>query len=304
MFRRDKAKLGGWPAWCDVPLAGAYAIVSGGGDLPHLEAAADVAVVGGLGTWRLTQGVYRYDSDLFDALWTTPIERVPVEMLYRLPEWCVYLETKGRMAGQLPLRGAFVWLEHDSNTGRSELRALLDAGDMLLLPLILHLSDPMLDVCIDAALGEALRHMPAEPLPAGTWQNAREYMRTLWPPIISLALYLCSVAPDVMDERGAPGMPARPQSRKKDGTIIAASAPKSWVIGSRIGQALRKAAAGERAETGLTHASPRTHVRRAHWHTYLVGTGRASRKLRWLHPILVSAGADLPVTIHPVEEQT
>ena len=42
---------------------------------------ADVAVVGGLGAWRLTQGVYRYDAELLEALWTTPIERVPAELL-------------------------------------------------------------------------------------------------------------------------------------------------------------------------------------------------------------------------------
>lgn len=48
MFRRDKALLGGWPAWCDVPLAGAYAIVSGGQNLPK-TAAGDVAAAGGLG---------------------------------------------------------------------------------------------------------------------------------------------------------------------------------------------------------------------------------------------------------------
>ena len=302
MFRRDKAQLGGWPAWCDVPLSGAYAVVSGGGDMP-VNAVADVAVVGGLGAWRLTQGVYRFDPDLLEALWSTPIERVPTEMLYRLPEWCVYLETPGRGYDELLMQGAFLWLEWDTHPPhRTELRGLLDVDDGRLIPIMLHLEAQHLEACIEAALAESLRHMPPETqLPAGMWQRVKESFRGIWPPLLSLALYLCSEEPDITDERGAPGLPARSRPRKPDGTIIPASAPAAWVIGSRIGNVLRNALRGESA--GGTHASPRAHWRRAHWHHYWTGPKSETQqlKLRWLHPILVAAGSDLPVTIHPVE---
>lgn len=300
-FRRDKSKLGGWPAWCDVPLSGAYAIATAGRD-GILPTGPEVAVIGGLGTWRMTQGVYRYDPDLLDALWTTPIEQVPIEMLYRVPEWCVYLETPGRMAGRLPLLGSFLWLEWDTHPPhRTELRALLDTDDYLL-PLILHLTSATLDTCIDAALAETLRWMPEEQsMPSGTWQDIRSSMREIWPPLISLALYLCSEGPDVMGERGELVLPERPRPRKGGG-IVPASSPCAWVIGSRIGAALRVGLRSESA--GGRHASPRPHVRRAHWATYWTGPKTAPQKplLHWLHPILVGAGQDLPVTIHPVAD--
>jgi Type IV secretion-system coupling protein DNA-binding domain len=54
--------------------------------------------------------------------------------------------------------------------------------------------------------------------------------------------------------------------------------------------------ARERSEAqGGTHASPRAHVRRAHWHTFTRGVGRAERFIKWLPPISVNVGdEDLP----------
>jgi hypothetical protein len=250
----------------------------------------------------MTQGIYRYDPELLEALWTTPVEKIPVELLYRLPEWCVYLETPGRGYEGLSMHGAFLWLEYDVPTGRSELRALLDVEDGQLIPGILHLDQPDLESSIEATLGESLKHMPLDQsLPAGAWQAIRESFRTLWPSLISLALYLCSEEPDVMTERGAAERPTRPRPGKR-GDIIPASAPTGWVIGSRLGRALREAR--ERDPQGGTHASPRGHVRRAHWATYWTGPKSTPQKpvLKWLPPIPVNLQTDdLPATIHPVE---
>lgn len=40
---------------------------------------------------------------------------------------------------------------------------------------------------------------------------------------------------------------------------------------------------------GGTHASPRVHWRRGHWHNVVHGKGRALRKLDWFEPVLVNA---------------
>lgn len=297
-FRRDKKALGGWPDWCDVPLSAAYAIVTAGTD--RQPSNTDASVVGGLGTWRLTQGVYRFDADLLEALWTTPIERVPAELLYRLPEWCVYLETPGRQFSNARMHGCFVWLEWDVNARRTELRTIIDTGDMLY-PLILHLlPGGTLEACLDAAMGESLRNMPTDRnMPAGLWEAARDIMRQVWPGIIALTLYLCSDEPDMTNSAGTAATP-RPPTRRKDGTIIPASAPVEWVIGSRLGRQLRQARSQQ--HQGGEHAAPRPHVRRAHFHHYWTGPKAAGQtlSLRWLHPVLVGAG-DVPVTIRSVE---
>lgn len=47
-FRREKGRgLPDWPDWCWVPVAGAYAVVSGGGSARvAVEAASDISIVG------------------------------------------------------------------------------------------------------------------------------------------------------------------------------------------------------------------------------------------------------------------
>jgi hypothetical protein len=78
-----------------------------------------------------------------------------------------------------------------------------------------------------------------------------------------------------------------------------------------MGAAIRKAKiAIESEDRGGTHASPRPHVRRAHWHTYWTGPRKDPQKrkpvLKWLSPILVNVedGADMPVTIRKVIDPT
>lgn len=319
-FRASRAELGGWPAWCYCPLAGALAIASGGRDITRQpltpNEAAAVSVIGGLAAWRATQGIYRIDPDLLGALWETPLDGdLPAELLYRLPEWCVYVETPGRNTEGLALHGFFAWLECDANDGRGELRILRDApgpdGQALLLPLIVHLGHGTLAACVSAALDETERQARRHGEWNDTMRRVTDYTRVqaqaLLGPIVSLLLYLCSEAAEVRDARGSDRLPRyqRPVQTRRGAKWIPPNAPTTWEVGWRIGAALREAHARERAAPGDgAHASPRTHLRRAHWHTYIMGpksdATKQRRDLRWLHPILVGSGDVVP-TIHRVQ---
>jgi len=60
-FRADRGKgaLPAWPSWCHLPMAAWYAIVSEGkGPLP-LDRTGNVGRLAALGSWRVTQGIYR-----------------------------------------------------------------------------------------------------------------------------------------------------------------------------------------------------------------------------------------------------
>jgi len=150
-----------WPAWCFLPLAGWYAIVSGGGDnrVPP-DRGMDIGRLAAVGTWRYSQGIYRFDPDVFDALWTTPMTGdIPADVLLRLPQWCIYVETPGRQFSDAPLHGFFAHLEWDAGDQRHELRLLLDS-EQILLPVPLHLGDWPLPRAIERALIESTRHIP------------------------------------------------------------------------------------------------------------------------------------------------
>ena len=72
-----------WPDWCFLPMQGAYAILSGGGDrrVP-LDCIHHVGIVAALAAWRVTQGVYRFDPAVAEAVAATPLDgELPTDLL-------------------------------------------------------------------------------------------------------------------------------------------------------------------------------------------------------------------------------
>ena len=304
-----------WPDWCYLPLAAAYAIVSGGGsNRVPLSLAGDVGRLGALMSWRVTQGIYRFDPALFERLIETPVSGdIPHEILYRLPEWAVYVETPGLRYRDSPLYGVFAHLEFDINHQRPELRLLLDA-EIALEPFPLHLGPWSLEESIrrmtDVAKVQGLA--VGASIPAGELVSEA---RPIIEPILSLLLYLCAENAEIGDGQARPANPT-PKRTKSGPRLFAPDRPTTWDVGVRLGAALRRAYhASETAGDG-THAGPRPHVRRAHWHGFRSGAmkredgspiaaGDREFKLRWLPPIPVNQDdvSDLPATIRPVKGQ-
>jgi hypothetical protein len=99
-FLADRGRdVPSWPRWCFLPLAGWYAIISAhiGRNRIGPDRAGDIARLAALGTWRYSLGVYRFDQAVYDALINTGLSDAPMpaDVLLRLPEWCVYIETPG-----------------------------------------------------------------------------------------------------------------------------------------------------------------------------------------------------------------
>ncbi len=94
---------------------------------------------------------------------------------------------------------------------------------------------------------------------------------------------------------------------KKRMRIFAPDQPSRWDVGYRLGAALRQALSEhEHSEPTGTHASPRPHIRRAHWHSFWVGKkdqpDARSVTLKWLPPIPVNVTGieDLTTTVRDV----
>lgn len=298
-FRAGRGRdLPAWADWCFCPLAGAYAIVSGGGPnrLSALDQIADVSAIGALAAWRPTQGVYRYDNNVLTSLWATPLEgRLPDELFYRLPEWCVYVEAGGQVCLDGELYGFFAHMEWDANSGHPELRLLLDMESGLI-PIPIHLGGGAgIREALEATVFAARRHAADAGINASglkmAWAQAGADAIA---PLLSLLLYLCSQEPEIASARHPGESPGNPAPKKiKGGKIITppASGPHLWRVGGNIGDQLRAASVAVRRSD--ERQTPRPHIRRAHWHTYRVGA-RASYhlELRWVAPTLVSAKGD------------
>lgn len=321
-MRRERGHgLPSWPDWCYIPITGTMAIVADDArisvmDMGRLypQRVPDAARLAALGAWRMTQGIYRFDPAVYDAVRSTPVTGdIPHQVLYRLPEWCVYIETPGLTLGAAPMAGAWAHLEHDINTGRAELRLLIDTDEragQALTPALLHLGPWSLAESISRALDvvgvQAMAHGHAPP------QGLRGVLQPILEPLVSLTLYVCSQAAEIGDGSRQPGNPA-PKRVKAGWRIFAAEKPTTWDVGARMGAALRKAYQATETGNGDTHAGPRPHVRRAHWHGFRSGprlradgseipTEDRAFDLRWLPPIPVNvdAGPIVP-TVRPVD---
>lgn len=93
-FRASRGKdIEQWPDWCFLPLGGAYAIVDDESRRKHeFPDFGDISRLGALAAWRVTQGIYRFDPAVYEAVRNTAIERnIPCDVVYHMPEWCIYI---------------------------------------------------------------------------------------------------------------------------------------------------------------------------------------------------------------------
>ena len=185
-FRQDRKEIGDWPEYVYCPLAGAYAVVSGGGANrvpPRLI--GDVGRLAALAAWRPTQGIYRFDPDLYAALVASPLNGdLPCDLLRHLPAWCVYVEASPALH-ETGFYGFFAHLEYDPNERREELRLLLDT-EAALEPLPLHLGRWDLQTAVAEAQRvieqQAAALNLAVPPGLGRWLGVAK-------PLVSLLLY-------------------------------------------------------------------------------------------------------------------
>lgn len=286
-----------WAPWCWAPMAAAYAIVSGGGsNRVSADKVGDVARVAALAAWRPTQGIYRFDPEVFDALWSSALDgALPVSALLRLPEWCVYVEVPRRELAGFVVHGFWAHLEEDATSRRVELRLLLDTDTGLVgIPLHLGVGRGTLAAAAEAAAAEAA----AQSALMGQTMEAALLMRTAplgleaMKPLVSLVLYLCAPAEPFRSEAGhLPGRPApRPGRRGDPPRYFPPDKPVVYPAGVRLGAALRRGRALREVAGDGSAAHPIGHVRVAHWHSYWVGPlASPERRLdvRWQPPILV-----------------
>lgn len=253
--------------------------------LDELSVARIISPINTVAAWRMTQGIYRFDPSLYESLIETTLTGdLPADVLHHLPEWCLYLETPGLHAlridhGKAPIAGAWVRADHEPD-GTPSLIFTLD---------IIEAQRPeshtiLLDGSLESAVADTLNMwgMHSKEVAEGIAKCIR--------PLINLVLYLVGTE----DIRGASGMPSNPspkRTRRNGMKLFAAEGLRQWDVGVRMGAALRSAYRAAESGEGGTHAGPRPHVRRAHWHSYWTGKiDTEDRRLvpRWLPPIPVN----------------
>jgi hypothetical protein len=305
-----------WPDWCFLPLQASYAILSGGGDrrIP-IERIHRVGIVSALATWRVTQGVYRFDPTVAAAVAATPLAgELPTDLLYRLPEWCVFIETPGRTWEGRTLHGFWAHLEWEDGGGADELRLVLDTAETPalaldprrgLVPVPLILGDGALADALARVAESGRRRLAEQGLSDQDAHRPDPAQRlAAIQPLVALVLYLCAENAELGDGTRRPGLP-KPTRTKRGPRLFPPDQPTTWEVGMRLGAALRQAATAAEPAPGAVpgeRTRPRAHIRRAHWHTFRVGEGRQGHRVKWMAPVAVNVPdpAALAVTVRPV----
>jgi len=309
------AELDDWPHWCFCPMAGAYAVISGmGQDMNSIG--NDIARMTALAAWRPTQGIYRFDDDVREALMETPNGKIPVDALYRLPEWCVYVETPGYLFDKMNMHGFFAHLEYDVNDHRHELRFLLDVDEMLV-ALPIHIWP---GVTIEEGWASGVREIGRVALTRGEnsmglqarlaeFGRCSQKVEESLGPLLSLLLYLCADENEIVDYKTGKArdeqakMPA--MKKTKRGVIMPpAKRPVVWETAFQLGRKIREGR--ENASAGGEGGRlVRPHIRRAHWHSFWTGPrsepGKRKLSLKWLAPIAVHADREVEPTVRLVK---
>jgi hypothetical protein len=190
------------------------------------------------------------------------------------------------------------------NNGDRELRLLVDT-DHGLMPIPILLREGSLLAAMNTLADEEAKFRKDFQIASIARMDARRTAGAI-APLVSLVLYLCSANAELRDARGTGRQPAyaRATKTKRGKKLIAAASPTTWEVGYRLGAAIRRAEAREPTRAEGTHASPRPHLRRAHWHHFWTGPlkGERTLSLKWLPPVNVGVSdEELPATVRPVE---
>jgi len=285
-----RTALGDWPAWCYAPMAAAYALVgrafgvSGPLDAKQVSL---VPIVATIAAWRADKYVYQFDPTLFEALVEQYLDvdaALPSEVLLNLPAHGIYIDTLDLIPNTL---GVFVFLEYDVNNGDKELRFFLLAENKqtgFALPAI-HLGGSLLE-----GLKETQRQADIGAIAdLDVTEVIGVDIVSLVKRLLQLVLYVCAENADVISA-------TKPIKKKEFGEKVALS-PCIWHAGTVVGEVLRAYHAKEqKGHASDSHASPKPHIDKAQWHTYITGPkddeSQQQRILRWVSPILVGGDAD------------
>lgn len=266
-----------------------------------------------LHVWQKTQGIYHFDPDLFDAVAKTKVTgKIPMEVLFHFPEWCVYIEFPSPMKiGDSPAYGFFATLLH--NPDELLLSIDFDIKEFPTEPTTHTFAITLAHATLEEILATARKNTYQTHADHGrdlATSDDADYIKLLADDpqylsmFFSLVVYLASRNAEIQNIKEPEAKPHRPVPVKtaQGLRLFPPTNPTVWDVGLRFGAKMRKFRMSRREHQGGTHASPKPHVRSAHYNTYWTGPKDKPQVpiALWIPPLTIGMGEIVP-TIHEVE---
>lgn len=303
-----------WEPWCYLPTIASLSILqqlSGiKGDLHQLprdqiEAIASVAsYFSALAPWRKSKEVYVMDEAMQELLFDQGGDlALDADILLHLPYPCFYIQFSPAVvfAGE-QYHGVFVYLDDNFVEHQQQLTLVYlqpDGESTMIVPVHLEAKTISESMAITERL--IMRTLPDRA--SAVAQQFELLRRTM-----QLVLYICAQNAEITPSPEQ----ASHTKRSSAGVIVDRYAEiRKWDVGIRVGNAVRNYRRQQETtpvdDLVRTHASPRPHMRRGHWHHFWTGPKNkpAERKLilQWVAPTFVTAShkGDTPVVLHRVD---
>lgn len=309
--------LSHWPEWCYAPIAAAIAVATEGAPITpqnrelffnSMKLAQQIAA---LAPWRLSKEVFLVDEDFEALLFEQDGDLdIPSEILLQLPYPCFYMEFHNLTLGHR-YHGAFVHLEYDIKSHDRELRFLFVSENGNTWGFPIHIDERSLESNLAHTREEGYSNLlPDEHEVRAAMTSTEERSRLLnefLRKALQLVLYVCASNAEISPNSEQALITKRSSTIKDRYAEI-----RKWDVGARYGAAIRQyrkkellPVSDEKAHG--THASPRPHMRRGHWHNYWTGpkSDPSQRKLvlKWTPPTIIGADEEAPVVLHIVTDK-
>lgn len=268
-----------------------------------------------LAVWRLDKEVYQFSEELEDMLFEQSKSDdmdIPGNVLEYLPYRAFYVRfSSPQVDGNVKFDGFFVHYEWDIQRGGELCIRFLFLTDGL------DVSGSEIKLCARTLAENFVIFSRLVEKNVEKFNNKENDIRKpskfnyinaskdMIKKALELTLYICAQNADIT------ASPKQATYRPKNGKIMDRYAEvRTWDVGVRIGAKVRLAHGNSRSSRESSHgshASPRTHMRRGHWHHYWTGPRDGDRKLilKWTAPMLIGGvGENSPAVIHKVSSET
>lgn len=248
--------------------------------------------------WAQTKTVYRFRRDLLRALSETEETEMHTELLRRLPYPAFFLDFDSDFSvwasDSTDSLGTFVLIEPYAD-GAVTIGLVDVFGYMAEQHSYLN-NSTMFTISDGERISEAVARAfsdAGEKISESRLGLMIERVKTT----LQCAYYLAAQNADIQPVKTT----KKNRLRRDDGKRLNL---RKWDVGFRLGYPYLKRNDGfhivSSSDSGdVERNRPRPHVRRAHWHHYWCGEGRARLEVRWISPTFVAAG-DIVATGHSV----
>lgn len=256
-------------------------------NISEIKTTFNSMVLCSLATWRYTKTVYNFNAEIQEQLLKSEFKGdLPVELLERLPEYCVCIKLAKPI--ELPLLGYlkeidYLFISLNKIVGKKSLIITsYSSNECSWGNLWVELNSKIKFFGDDKEkriVKDIANKKDLERLERKHEQTIRQ--------VLPYILYIISDKPDIQGINKEEHKAVNVQEIHKKGEVRLFPANKvtEWNVGNNIAEKIKQYYSS--ASNGGT---VRPHIRRGHWHTYWVGsrTGKQEPVIHWLFPILVN----------------